>query len=102
MRQLSNHQTAASELRQQRVFARQSSVLRDVFDFQQQLRRVVTDRDLSDGTIQNAVDATRRGPGKLALHDSFTTGTRAFEKRRQRLRAARQFTETSTECLIGT
>src|SRR5450631_707065 len=102
MGKLPDHQPAAAELRQQRIFARQSPMLRDVLDLQQQARRAMSDDDLSNRAVEYAVDSTRRGPGQLTLNDALAARPGTFEEVLQGLGAARKFDERPAERLIGT
>src|ERR1700723_2621183 len=67
VRELADHQTASSQLRQQSVLASQAPMLRDVFDFQQQ-PGLVSESDLGYGAVENTIDSARRGPCQFELH----------------------------------
>src|ERR1700733_11855755 len=62
VRELADHQSAPAQLSEQRVLASQAAMLSDVFDFQQQPYIVRAERDLGYRAIEDAVDASRRGP----------------------------------------
>src|SRR3984957_7690621 len=101
MGQLPDHEAAGAELRQQGIFTRQPPMLRDVLDFQEQARRIMSDDDLSNGAVEYAVDSARRGPGQFALNDALAARPGALEESDQAFGAARKIDETPAERLIG-
>jgi hypothetical protein len=80
VRELSDHQAAAAQLRQQRVFSGESPVLRDVFYFEQQ-EIFSAEGYLRDRAIEDPIDASGRRPRELALHHALAAVTRALEQR---------------------
>ena len=99
--ELANHQAAPPQLGEQCVLARQAPMLRNVFDFEEQ-PRVLPERYLSDGAVEDAIDSARRRPGKFALHDSLAPLARAVEQRQQGFRTAAEFGNAAAESLVGT
>ena len=79
VRELTNHETAAAELREERVLTRQPAMLRDVLDLEQEAARSAAERDFGDRAIENPVDAARGGPRQFALHHALAALPRALE-----------------------
>ena len=77
-------------------------MLGDVLDFQQQSRAIVAERDLRDGTIEDAIHAAGRRPRQFALDHALAAGARSLEQRQESLGAPGQFGEATTERLIAT
>ncbi len=76
VRELANHEAAAAQLRQQRIFAREAAMLSDVLELEQKPRALRIQRNLRHRAVENAVDAAGGRPGKLPLHDALAAGAR--------------------------
>src|SRR6202012_3437100 len=95
------HQTAAAQLCEQGVLARQAPMLGDVLDLQQKPQVLAAEDDLRYGAVEYAVDAPGRRPGKFALHDAFAAVAHAIEHGQQTFSAACQLCDGFSKSLIG-